>query len=178
VAGKNHGKEDKIIWGEIIFSLQKEKILEISKIFNNPFWKDVFYSLYLAKPLVRLNIKECLSLDLLNFVSIDDFPFCMRWDNAGVKNLNHIMDTVTNNFLTFEKIKPLIKSNNFNRYYTIISNIPTDIKKCLKDNIDNINTENLHPKDDFLDRLINTKSLKFVYYFTEDIDSSSHSKFF
>ena len=57
----------------------------------------------------------------------------------------------------------LIKSNNFIRYYTIISNIPTDIKKCLKDNIDNINTENVHLKDDFLDRLINTKSLKFVY---------------
>jgi hypothetical protein len=35
--------------------------------------------LYLAKPLVKLNIKECLSLDLLNFVSIDDFPFYMRW---------------------------------------------------------------------------------------------------
>jgi hypothetical protein len=62
--------------------------------------------------------------------------------------------------LTFEKIKPLIKSNNFIRYYTITSNITTDIKKC---NIDNINTENVHPKDDFLDRLINPKSLKFVY---------------
>ena len=61
--------------GERICSLQKEKILEISKIFSNPFWKDVFYSLYLAKPIVKLNIKECLSLDLLNFVSIDDFPF-------------------------------------------------------------------------------------------------------
>jgi hypothetical protein len=73
------------------------------------------------------------------------------------------MDTVTKNFLTFEKIKTLIKSNNFIWYYTLISNIPTDIKKCLKDNIDNINTENFHPKDDFLDRLINTKSLKFVY---------------
>jgi len=85
----------------------------------------------------------------------------MRWENAGVTNLNHIMDTVAKNFLTFEKIKPLIKSNNFIRYYTIISNIPTDIKKCLKDYIDNINTENLHPKD--LDRLINTKGLKFVY---------------
>jgi hypothetical protein len=48
--------------------------------------------LYLAKPLVKLNIKECLSLDLLNFVSIDDFPFYMRWENAGVTNLNHIMD--------------------------------------------------------------------------------------
>ena len=73
------------------------------------------------------------------------------------------MDTVTKKFLTFEKIKTLIKSNNFIQYYTLISNIPTDIKKCLKDNIDNINTENVHPKDNFLDRLINTKSLKFVY---------------
>ena len=87
----------------------------------------------------------------------------MRWGNAGVTSLNHIMDTVTKNFLTFEKIKTLIKSNNFIRYYTLISNIPTDIKNCLKDNIDNINTENFHPKDDFLDRLINAKSLKFVY---------------
>jgi hypothetical protein len=87
----------------------------------------------------------------------------MRWGNAGVTSLNHIMDTFTKNFLTFEKIKTLIKSNNFIRYYTLISNIPTDIKKCLKDNIDNINTEHFHPKDDFLDRLIYTKSLKFVY---------------
>ena len=87
----------------------------------------------------------------------------MRWGNAGVTSLNHIMDTVTKNFLTFEKIKTLIKNKNFIQYYTIISNIPTDIKKYLKDNIDNINTKNVHPKDDFLDRLINTKSLKFVY---------------
>jgi hypothetical protein len=34
--------------------------------------------------------------------------------------------------LTFEKIKTLIKSNNFIRYYTLISNIPTDIKKVFK----------------------------------------------
>ena len=79
-------KNIKYYGGEIIFSLQKEKILEISKIFSNPVWKDVFYSLYLAKPLVTLNIKECLSLDLLNFVSIDDFSFYMRWENAGVTN--------------------------------------------------------------------------------------------
>ena len=94
--------------------LQKEKILEISKIFSNlAFWKDIFHSLYLAKPLVKLNIKECLSLDLLNFVLIDDFPFYMRWENAGVTNIYHIKDTVTKHCLTFENIKPLIKSNNF-----------------------------------------------------------------
>ena len=75
-------------------------VKEISKIFSNTFWKDVFYSLYLAKPLVKLNIKpqDCLSLDLFNFVSIDDFHFYMIWENAGVTNLNHIMDTVTKNF--------------------------------------------------------------------------------
>jgi hypothetical protein len=42
VAGKNHGKEDKILRGERIFSLQKEKILEISKIFSNLFGKMSF----------------------------------------------------------------------------------------------------------------------------------------
>jgi hypothetical protein len=39
----------------------------------------------------------------------------MRWENAGVTNLIHIMDTVTKHFLTFEKIKTLIKNNNFIR---------------------------------------------------------------
>jgi transcription termination factor NusB len=33
----------------------------------------------------------------------------MKWENAGVTNLNHIMDTVIKNFLTFEKIETLIK---------------------------------------------------------------------
>ena len=72
----------------------------------------------------------------------------MRWGNAGVANLNHIMDTVTK-ISWLLKIKTLIKSNKFIGYYTLISNIPTDIKKCLKDNIDNINTKKFHPKDDF-----------------------------
>ena len=100
--------------------------------------------MYLAKPLVKLNIKECLSLDLLNFVSIDEFPCYMRWENAGVTKLNHIMDTVTKNFLTFEKIKILIKGNNFIRYDTLISNnIPIDIKKCLKENIDNLSIQKI-----------------------------------
>ena len=80
-------------------------------------------------------------------------PDIVKFSQKGISHLN---------FLTFEEIKPLIKGNNFIPYYTIISNIPTDIKKCLEDNIDNINTENVHPIDDYLDRLINMKSLMFV----------------
>jgi hypothetical protein len=81
--------------------------------------------------LVKLNIKECLSLDLLNFVSIDDFPFYMRWGNAGVTSLNHIMDTVTQNFLTFEKIKTLIKSNNFIPVCNVNPKYFFPFQKCL-----------------------------------------------
>ena len=60
-----------------------------------------FGKMYLAKPLVKLNIKECLSLDLLNFVSIDDFPFYMRWKNAGVTNLNSYHGYCYKKFLDF-----------------------------------------------------------------------------
>jgi hypothetical protein len=54
------------------------------------------------------------------------FLSSLFWDRHWnvVNVLNHIMDTVTKKFLTFEKIKILIKSNNFIRYYTLISNIP------------------------------------------------------
>ena len=58
-------------------------------------------------------------------------PGVVKFPQKGILHLN---------FLTFEEIKLLIKGNNFIPYYTIISNISTDIKKCLKDNIDNINT--------------------------------------
>jgi hypothetical protein len=69
-----------------------------------------------------------------------------EWEDESMSSVNFLYLLVCY-FLTFEKIKPVIKSNNFTRYYTIISNIPSDFKKCLKDNIDNINTENFHPKE-------------------------------
>ena len=81
--------------------LQKEKILEISKIFSNPFWKDVFYSLYLAKPLVKLNIKECLSLDLLNFVLSDDFPLVYEMGKCKCNKLKSYHGYCNKQFLDF-----------------------------------------------------------------------------
>jgi hypothetical protein len=56
-------KNIKYYGGERIVSLQKEKILEISKIFSNPFWKDVFYSLYLKNNLFRSLNSDCFKFD-------------------------------------------------------------------------------------------------------------------
>jgi hypothetical protein len=50
-------------------------------------------------------------------------PGVVKFPQKGILHLN---------FLTFEEIKPLIKGNNFIPYYTIISNIPIDIKKVFK----------------------------------------------
>jgi hypothetical protein len=46
------------------FSFQKEKLIEISSKISNPFWKDIFSSLHLAKPYTLINMNECLSLDI------------------------------------------------------------------------------------------------------------------
>ena len=50
------------------FSFQKEKLIEVSSKISNPFWKDIFNSLHFAKPYTLINMNECLSLDILNFV--------------------------------------------------------------------------------------------------------------
>jgi hypothetical protein len=57
------------------FSFQKGKLIEVSSKISNPFWKDIFNSLHLAKPYTLINMNECLSLDILNFVPIENAPF-------------------------------------------------------------------------------------------------------
>jgi hypothetical protein len=41
---------------------QKEKLIEVSNKINNPFWKDIFNSLHLAKPYTLINMNECLRI--------------------------------------------------------------------------------------------------------------------
>ena len=114
------------------FSLQKEKYLQVAQKISNPFWKDVFNSLYLAKPSTEIDIRECLSLDILNFVPLDDFPFYIRWANEGIKNLCHIVDELSKDFLSFEQISQKFRTKNFIRYYNLTSNIPKEIKVCIR----------------------------------------------
>ncbi|VDI14910.1 Hypothetical predicted protein, partial [Mytilus galloprovincialis] len=59
--------------------LQKEKLIEISKRCKNPFWKDVLLCFSIAKPITENSVSDVLSLDILNFSSLDDFPYYIQW---------------------------------------------------------------------------------------------------
>ena len=64
--------------GARVLTLQKCKIQEISTNISNLFWKSVLDSLSLAKPVTKINIKECLSLDILNFIEVKDFSHFLK----------------------------------------------------------------------------------------------------
>jgi hypothetical protein len=64
------------------FSFQKEKLIEVSSKISNPFWKDIFNSLHLTKPYTLINMNECLSLDILNFVPIENYSFYIKWEKC------------------------------------------------------------------------------------------------
>ena len=65
--------ELKKICNDRVFNFQKDKLIRVSNCVKNPFWKDILYSLSLAKPIVKSCIKEIMSLDILNFGSMNDF---------------------------------------------------------------------------------------------------------
>jgi hypothetical protein len=64
------------------FLFRKKKLIEVSSKISNPFWKDIFNSLHLAKPYTLINMNECLSLDILNVVSIENYSFYIKWENV------------------------------------------------------------------------------------------------
>jgi hypothetical protein len=54
---------------------------------KNPFWSDVLLCLSEAKPHTDSSVNDILSLDILNFSSLDDFPYYLLWKNRGVQGL-------------------------------------------------------------------------------------------
>ena len=117
----------------------------------------------MAKPLTKIDVKDCLSLDILNFVPLKDFPIYIRWGSEGVKNLCHIVDTIKNDFFAFEQVREKIKTKNFMRYFTLISNIPKEVKRCIRENLVTCNIENFNPEDIFLQKLLASRKNKYVY---------------
>ena len=102
--------------GERVFSLQRDKIRAIAKNLCNPFWKSVLYGFSDAKPDTNRILQDILSLDILNFVNIEDFPFFMRWKSFGIKYLAYLINPQKLDFLTFEQIREKCNTGNFVKY--------------------------------------------------------------
>ena len=106
-------------------------------------------------------MNERLSLDILNFVPIENAPFISN-GKMLVSNLSHLIDHQRKDFYTFEQIRQKVKTKNFMQYYSLLSSIPKHIKKQIRENLtDCVNTFN--PEDIFLERIKNNKDIKFVY---------------
>ncbi|VDI57027.1 cubilin [Mytilus galloprovincialis] len=69
---------------ERVLHLQKENLIEISKRCRNPFWKDVLLCFSIAKPNTENSVSDILSLDILNFSSLDDFPYYIQWKQGVI----------------------------------------------------------------------------------------------
>jgi hypothetical protein len=92
-----------------IFSFQKEKLIEVSSKISNPFWKDIFNSLHLAKPYTLINMSECLSLDILNFVPIENYSLYIKWENVDVSNLSHLIDHQRKDYILLNRLDKKLK---------------------------------------------------------------------
>ncbi|VDH96818.1 Hypothetical predicted protein, partial [Mytilus galloprovincialis] len=95
--------ELKQLGGDRVFTLQKDKIKEISNRLKNPFWKDIFECLHMAKPYTKLCVPEILSLDILNFIPISEYPVYMKWKLYGIQFIRDIVDSQSKSLLTFQQ---------------------------------------------------------------------------
>ena len=148
--------------GDRAFRLEKEKLAEVAAKLKNPFWKDVFLSISLAKPYTKISLDEILSLDILNFVSVDDFFIFSKWEKEGIKVVRDIIDPDTKTFLSFDMFTQKTNNKNFMLYYRLISGIPRNIKNHIK-NFDDYIPGNGNYEDRFTATVNGSNKLKFIY---------------
>ncbi|XP_071176505.1 uncharacterized protein [Mytilus edulis] len=149
--------------GERVLHFQKEKLREISDSLSNPFWKDVFFSFEVARPATNISVQDILSLDILNFAPLVDFPYFIQWHRRGVQSLFDLINLETKDFCNFDQIGPRLQTNNFLKYYGLIANIPKYMREYIKEKIAHVNLETFNCIDIFLERLLCNKRAKFVY---------------
>jgi hypothetical protein len=56
-----------------------------------------------------------------------------------------------------------LNTNNFLKYYSLVSNVSKYIKDHLKENCVNVNFDILSKKDAYLERIVHSKNVRFVY---------------
>ena len=165
--------------GARVFIFQKEKLEEVSTCLKNCFWRDVLFGMSKAKPIVKLDMKDMLSLDILNFVSVSDFAMYIKWKDVGIQYLHDIVDTQNASFLTFHQVKEKLNNNNFLLYYSLLSRIPRFIKDYIKEHCKEINISVFIPVDGFTEKMSINKKIKFIYTdLVNNIFIYPHEKFF
>ena len=113
--------------------------------------------------ITKIKTDEILSLDIINFVTVTDLTYYISWIDYNVQYLCDLVDPHTDNFYTFEQIRNKLNTNNFLKYYSLVSNIPKYIKDHLKENCLNVNFAILSKKDAYLEKIVHGKNVKFVY---------------
>ena len=149
--------------GERVLYLQKEKLREISVSLKNPFWSDVLLCLSEAKPHTDSSVNDILSLDILNFSSLDDFPYYLLWKNRGVQFVSDLINHENKQFYSFEQIQEKLETNNFLMFYRLIARIPKAFKDCLKENLLDIHFDTHDTTDTFVKKIVSNKKAKFIY---------------
>ena len=149
--------------GERVLYLQKEKLREISVSLKNPFWSDVLLCLSEAKPHTDSSVNDTLSLDILNFSSLDDFPYYLLWKNRGVQFVSDLINHENKQFYSFEQIQEKLETNNFLMFYRLIARIPKAFKDCLKENLLDIHFDTHDTTDTFVKKIVSNKKAKFIY---------------
>ena len=157
------GSDFKKYGGDRVFNLKKEKVQFVAKEVKNLFWRDVLSDVSEARPHCSEEMQEILSTDILNFVNDSDFDFFNRWKVYGIQHMCDILNVETHNFLSFEEIKQKCNTNNFIKYYSLLSNIPASFKRFISSNAVSFNFEAFAPSDNFIERILCNKKLKFVY---------------
>ena len=91
--------------GDRVFHSDKDKLKEVSNFIKNQFWKDTLCSLSKAKPIVKLCIKEIMSLDILNYVPVTNFNDYLVWKESGIEYLKDIVDFDNRTFFSFPQLR-------------------------------------------------------------------------
>ena len=91
-------------------------------------------------------------------IPVTDLNYYIRWIEHNVQYLCDLIDPHSGNFYTFEQTRNKLNTNNFLKYYSLVSNVLKYIKDHLKENFDI-----LSKKDAYLERIVHSKNVRFVY---------------
>lgn len=124
-------------------------------ILTNPFWKKFFESMFqqnhIQKFVLKKFYRQIFSI-LQLYIDWSDFPFYVKWKQYGVQYLCHLIDIQNKNFYTFQQIKQKINTNNFVKYYSLISDVPECFKDHVKENIANVSLISFNHFDNFFSK--------------------------